>query len=144
MNVPSEQRLIRCKWSCERCGWKASWNGTGLWLDGEHVVCAECILENKPIPEFMGHRDWRYELIPDYWVKRLYFRSRLYERDGGICGICGKPVDYADMDVDHIRPKSWGGPDHWDNLQVSHSSCNRRKGARMFQPIRQRRNGVAA
>jgi 5-methylcytosine-specific restriction endonuclease McrA len=35
-----------------------------------------------------------------------------------------------DVHIDHIVPYSLGGPDELYNLQVAHSSCNIRKGAR--------------
>lgn len=56
-----------------------------------------------------------------------------------ICGICGRPVDkslpqYDPMapEVDEIVPVSRGGsPVDLDNLQLTHRSCNERKGNRM-------------
>lgn len=63
---------------------------------------------------------------------------RLVERDGLDCGLCGKPVDmslaYPDpmsRSVDHILPRSLGGSDHLSNLQLSHLTCNVRKGNRI-------------
>lgn len=56
------------------------------------------------------------------------------ERDGWICGICGKKVDkrqsfgpYAPS-VDHIVPIADGGTDTWDNVQLAHVRCNSAKG----------------
>ena len=34
------------------------------------------------------------------------------------------------MDVDHILPRSRGGTDRRDNLQLLYSGCNRSKGER--------------
>lgn len=61
-------------------------------------------------------------------MKRTFFRSKMYERDKGLCGICGEPVEYWDVDLDHIVPTSAGGLYHWENLRISHSACNRRRG----------------
>ena len=33
--------------------------------------------------------------------------------------------------LDHIRPKSRGGPDNIENLQLAHALCNKRKGNSM-------------
>lgn len=62
----------------------------------------------------------------------------VYERDGGICQICGMPVDknardgrkiYRDYPtVDHIIPLSHGGLHVWDNVQLAHMGCNAMKG----------------
>jgi 5-methylcytosine-specific restriction endonuclease McrA len=81
--------------------------------------------------EYLGLVDDRL-LDLDSSTKRAYFRSKLYERDNGMCGICGQLVDYWDMDIDHIVPKSLGGADHWDNLQITHPKCNRSKGNRFI------------
>lgn len=58
----------------------------------------------------------------------------VYERDGWVCGICGKPVDptrqYPDpmsATLDHIVPIARGGIHSLGNLQVAHLECNSRK-----------------
>jgi 5-methylcytosine-specific restriction endonuclease McrA len=53
----------------------------------------------------------------------------VWERDEGICGICGKPADRDDWHLDHIVPLSKGGEHSYANTQVSHSLCNQQKGA---------------
>jgi hypothetical protein len=55
-------------------------------------------------------------------------RRAIWERDGGICGICKEPVAFEDMQLDHVLPRSFNGPDGSENLQPSHEPCNRRKG----------------
>lgn len=55
------------------------------------------------------------------------------------CAICHTPIDmeappYAPLacEVDHIVPTSRGGAFYdLDNLQLTHSRCNRKKGNRM-------------
>ena len=51
----------------------------------------------------------------------------IYERDGGICQICRKPVDRASFSLDHIVPISRGGSHVAGNLQTSHLKCNIRR-----------------
>ena len=58
----------------------------------------------------------------------------VFNRDGGVCKICGKPCDLNDRSygcygpnyptVDHIIPLSKGGPHTWDNVQLAHAICN--------------------
>ena len=63
------------------------------------------------------------------------------------CGICGHPVDKnlkpphaMAPAIDHIIAVANGGhPSDIDNLQLSHSSCNRQKSDKMFDP-----NGLKA
>ena len=59
-------------------------------------------------------------------------RALIWERDSGICGICDEPADPADWHLDHIVPLAVGGAHEPSNTQVSHPSCNVRKGARMM------------
>lgn len=64
----------------------------------------------------------------------------LYERDGGICQICGEPCDWDDKEwgcmgptypsIDHIVPRAKGGDHFWSNVQLAHFICNSKKGAR--------------
>lgn len=62
----------------------------------------------------------------------------LFDRDNGICKICGKLCDYNDYvvnnggvivgnkypSIDHIVPVSKGGSHTWDNVQLAHKRCN--------------------
>jgi HNH endonuclease len=58
------------------------------------------------------------------------FRRWIYARDDGLCGICAQPVAYAEVHVDHIRPRIDGGNDAVSNLRITHPGCNN---ARMHQ-----------
>lgn len=51
----------------------------------------------------------------------------VYDRDGGICGICGDAVERSDFHVDHVIPLVRGGEHSYANVQVAHPSCNSRK-----------------
>lgn len=61
----------------------------------------------------------------------------LFERDGGICGICKKRVYKNARDVgmkpshDHVIPISKGGHNTYANAQLAHRRCNSVKGARL-------------
>lgn len=65
-------------------------------------------------------------------VKTQTLRKKVFEKSDGLCGICGDPVG-SDFHIDHIVPKSLGGPDTLDNFQASHPICNLRKGNRIGQ-----------
>lgn len=69
--------------------------------------------------------------------------ERLYERDGGVCAICGGKTDFKDYvidesgyfivgnaypSIDHIKPCAKGGTHTWDNVQLAHFICNSIKG----------------
>lgn len=69
--------------------------------------------------------------------ERVY-RSKVYERDGWICQVCGLLVDPAlrhpnrmAASLDHRVPLARGGTHTFANCQLAHFSCNARKGARV-------------
>jgi hypothetical protein len=59
----------------------------------------------------------------------------VYERDEGICGICGIFVEIDDFHLDHVIPVSRGGEHSYANTQTSHALCNIRKGAQILEEV---------
>jgi HNH endonuclease len=53
----------------------------------------------------------------------------VWNRDGGVCGICGEPAEMDDWHLDHIVPIVRGGEHSYANVQVAHPLCNWRKAA---------------
>ena len=64
--------------------------------------------------------------LPNYRTHR----HRLYGEQEGVCAGCETHFPFRVMDVDHILPRSRGGTDHPDNLQLLCSGCNRSKGGK--------------
>ena len=64
--------------------------------------------------------------LPNYRTHR----HRLYGEQEGTCIGCDTHFPFRVMDVDHILPRSRGGTDHPDNLQLLCSGCNRSKGGK--------------
>lgn len=68
-------------------------------------------------------------------------RQRAIATLDAICAICHKPIDLQApkntplaVEVDHIVPRSRGGALYaLENLQLTHHSCNRKKGAKMAE-----------
>ena len=54
----------------------------------------------------------------------------LFGRQEGRCNGCRMEFPFKMFDVDHVIPRSRGGTDHLDNLQLLCSHCNRLKGNR--------------
>ena len=64
--------------------------------------------------------------LPNYRTHR----HRLYGEQEGVCVGCDTHFPFRVMDADHILPRSRGGTDHPDNLQLLCSGCNRSKGGK--------------
>lgn len=54
-------------------------------------------------------------------------RRELYHRDGGLCLYCGRHLPYAQMQIEHVVPKSRNGDHEWTNVVSACGPCNRRK-----------------
>lgn len=50
-----------------------------------------------------------------------------YERQGGVCPLCGEHFDFAEMQADHIEPWSKGGRTVPENCQMLCRQCNIKK-----------------
>ena len=56
----------------------------------------------------------------------LLSRKNILRRDRYQCQYCGSRDK---LTIDHVLPKSRGGPDTWDNLVAACVPCNNRKGS---------------
>ena len=54
----------------------------------------------------------------------------IYGEQEGYCAGCRGHFEFRGLEVDHVVPRSRGGTDHRDNLQMLCSHCNRIKGDR--------------
>lgn len=57
-------------------------------------------------------------------------KQKVYEKQEGICPICGKHFDIEQMEGDHIKPWCEGGHTTIDNCQMLCRECNRRKSSK--------------
>ena len=64
--------------------------------------------------------------LPNYRTHK----HRLYGEQEGVCAGCDTHFPFKIMEVDHELPRSRGGTDHPNNLQLLCSHCNRSKGGR--------------
>lgn len=55
-------------------------------------------------------------------------RMKIYDKSNHKCCLCGKPIEYVDMTVDHIVPLSRGGKNTFNNLRCVCENCNKFKG----------------
>lgn len=73
--------------------------------------------------------------------------TKVFERDNGVCQLCGGICDYNDKKghslgksyptLDHIIPLSRGGSHTWGNVQLAHHYCNSFKRDRLLEEIKE-------
>jgi 5-methylcytosine-specific restriction endonuclease McrA len=54
----------------------------------------------------------------------------IYRRDDYTCQYCAKKFKAADLSIDHVVPRSKGGPNTWLNCVAACFKCNQKKGDR--------------
>lgn len=54
-------------------------------------------------------------------------RQEIYDKCHGCCAYCGYPLEYKDMQADHVIPLYNGGKDELDNMLPACRSCNHYK-----------------
>jgi hypothetical protein len=59
-----------------------------------------------------------------------YNRNVVLARDEYKCQYCDKQLSFRESTIDHIFPRSRGGPNHWTNCVASCKFCNRLKNDR--------------
>ena len=82
----------------------------------------------------VGSNKGIYEYLFDGEEKHLSLRQfddktkrKVYEKQKGICAVCGKHFEIEEMEADHIDPWHEGGKTVIDNCQMLCKHCNRRK-----------------
>jgi 5-methylcytosine-specific restriction endonuclease McrA len=102
------------------------------------------VLLLKDKAEILEHGDWdlhaatrtlarpvvirlvSYVRIPRDTHRRKITRRAVFARDDWTCQYCGSR---SSLTVDHVIPRSKGGPSSWENIVASCAPCNRRKGS---------------
>ena len=62
--------------------------------------------------------------------KAAFTRFNVFLRDKFACQYCG---DKKDLTFDHLLPKSKGGLTDWNNVVTACSSCNVKKGGKLYE-----------
>lgn len=69
-----------------------------------------------------------YERLPRNSIK--FNRRNIFLRDENCCQYCGRRYGMQRLSLDHVLPKSRGGPTNWENIVCCCLDCNVRKGGR--------------
>lgn len=101
----------------------ASWSSIKV-MDGEEAL--RTISKAFRIPRVILLLS--YDRMP---IGRVRFsRANVFVRDNYTCQYCHQQMKRADLNIDHVMPRSRGGPTTWDNVVTSCVRCNVRKGNR--------------
>ena len=68
--------------------------------------------------------------------KKKDIKHELFGKQEGLCSGCKIMFNYANFEVDHIVPQSKGGGDNIENLQLLCSSCNKIKGDKPMEYLK--------
>ena len=82
--------------------------------------------ERVSVPEPSVVRLVRYVKVP-YNYRVAVNRRTVFARDGGRCQYCGASAE----NLDHVIPRSKGGPHTWENVVAACRPCNTRKEDRL-------------
>ena len=77
-----------------------------------------------------------YDHLPKARVR--FSRFNIYARDDNTCQYCGRRFRRAELNLDHVVPRSRGGSTTWENVVCSCIPCNLRKGGRTPEEARMR------
>ena len=79
-----------------------------------------------PLPSVISLN--RYVKIPK--ITLTCNRKNVFWRDKNTCQYCAKVFPYQELTMDHVTPRSKGGPKSWENIVTSCIKCNQKKGSR--------------
>ena len=115
---------------CEECG-------KAFTTTRKNVVCCSPECSKRRSNRIMSRRKDK-RISKEKRIDVGITAKRLYERDNGICWLCGELCDLDDYEningyiicgnrypsVDHVIPICEGGEDSWDNVKLAHRYCN--------------------
>ncbi|MBA3301099.1 MAG: HNH endonuclease [Thermoleophilaceae bacterium] len=90
--------------------------------------------ESLTLPRPLVIRLVTYVQIPRDAHRRKITRRAVFARDSWTCQYCG--IVRGTLTVDHVIPRSKGGPSSWENIVTCCAPCNRRKGDRLPRQAR--------
>jgi 5-methylcytosine-specific restriction endonuclease McrA len=74
-----------------------------------------------------------YRRIPHQ--TRALSRKNILLRDRNCCQYCSVVLTAAELTLDHVIPRSRGGPSTWENLVACCHECNRKKGNQLLHEL---------
>ena len=76
-----------------------------------------------PMPEVIVLK--KYGEVPERKVG--FNRQNLFRRDQNTCQYCGDRLPAPELQIEHVMPRSRGGPTSWENCVAACDTCNSSK-----------------
>lgn len=125
-------------YTCKTCG--------GMFLADDRYKNAYCSVICQKRADNKKRELRRRIKIDKQMVDRDISLERLYQRDGGICYLCGNVCDWNDKktvdgtiicgdnypSIEHVIPLSKNGKHSWANVKLACRKCNTYKGNRLI------------
>ncbi|HND54189.1 MAG TPA: HNH endonuclease [Pirellulaceae bacterium] len=97
-----------------------------------HVDWIQTVRFSVQVPRII--RLTGYDRMPRQTLR--FNRRNLFARDNNSCQYCGETFPTSQLSIDHVVPRSRGGPTTWENVVCSCLDCNTKKGGRTPQEAR--------
>jgi 5-methylcytosine-specific restriction endonuclease McrA len=99
------------------------------WMEQSVEADVECVgTTSGPIPIPRVIVLTLYDRMPRRMVR--FSRSNIFSRDRYTCQYCGERPPRAQLNLDHVVPRTQAGRTTWENVVCSCVPCNRKKGGR--------------
>jgi len=110
---------------------KAIFKGSVTVVDVYPDVTVRASNIKVPLPSVIALNDY----VPKKQTKPSFTRRNVFLRDEYICQYCSKRFHTADLSLDHVVPRSQGGPLSWENIVTCCKKCNGKKGSTPLSEI---------
>jgi diadenosine tetraphosphate (Ap4A) HIT family hydrolase len=122
-------RVLRKHGVVDRDGDLVSLAAKKLTLEQKAHIRMICERKMQEYVQKRGLSIWDHRLLESDPVPDSTYYKILAE-SGSRCALCGATKKERRLEVDHIKPRSWGGTNDPSNLQALCYICNRAKGAK--------------
>lgn len=110
---------------------KAIFKGSVTVVDVYPDVFVKTSNMKVPLPSVIALNDY----VHHKETKPSFTRRNVFLRDEYICQYCNNRFHTADLSLDHVVPRSQGGPLSWENIVTCCKTCNGKKGSTPLSEI---------
>ena len=122
------------------------WIGIDIELQARELVISRLAHESGELFKDFVHTKQipKRTDIATVTLSKAELKKAMYKEQNGLCGGCMNKTRIELCEIDHIIPKSKGGQDNMENLQLLCGSCNKIKGDRPMEYLMAKIAAVAS